>query len=309
MKRSFYSVLTMLAVVALLFSSCSKDDPEPPVVEMFAEVDGSNSYMVNCTTNSTNATSFTWDFGDGETGTGASASHTYELSGEYTITVTATGDGGTATSSKSVTIVASMAELLSGGTASGKTWVLSRTATPGVDGAGSVDPSFPTGIMPGTDNLLDAIGLGAEYDNEFTFYADGSYSINNKDGNNMAGWIYSYSQIGEENIVIPTAVGIFSVTNTPSTNATWSLTENTDLVVDAVDEGAEGAFTPKTVTFTGADYLTFGNGGFIGIQDFSANALIRDISSDRMVVAIFLNSVYGAPDKPSALITVSFDAK
>jgi len=308
MKKSFYSVLTMLAVVALLFSSCS-EDPEPPVVEMFAEVDGSNLYIVNCTTNATNATSFTWDFGDGEAGTGATVSHTYALSGDYTITVTATGDGGVATSSKSVTIVASMSELLSGGTASGKTWVLSRTATPGMDGAGSVEASFPTGIMPGTDNLLDAIGLGDEYDNEFTFYVDGSYSVNNKDGNNMAGWIYSYTQIGEDNIVIPTAVGIFSVKNTPSTNATWTLTENTDLVVDAVEEVDASTFTPKTVTFSDADYLTFGNGGFIGIQDFSVNAIIRDITSDRMVVAIFLNSVYGAPDKPSALITVSFDAK
>jgi len=308
MKRSFYSVLTMLAVVALLFSSCS-EDPEPPVVEMFAEVDWSNSYMVNFTTNATNATSFTWEFGDGETGTGATASHTYALSGDYTITVTATGDGGMATSSKSVTIVASMSELLCGGTSSGKTWILSRTATPGMDGAGSVNSSFPTEIMPGTDNLLDAIGLGDEYDNEFTFYADGSYSINNVDGNNMAGWIYSYTQIGEENIVIPTAVGIFSVKNTPSTNATWTLTENTDLVIDAVDEVDESTFTPKTVTFSGADYLTFGNGGFIGIQDFSVNAIIRDITSDRMVVAIFLNSVYGAPDKPSALITISFEAK
>jgi PKD repeat protein len=307
MKKSLYSLLTMLVVATLLFS-CS-EDPEPPVVEMFAEVDGTDSYTVNLSTNSTNATSFVWDFGDGETGSGATTSHTYSLSGDYTITVTAIGDGGEASSSKSVTIVASMAELLSGGTSSGKTWVLSRTATAGMDGAGAVDPSFPTDIMPGTDNLLDAIGLGAEYDNEYTFYPDGSYSVNNKDGNNMAGWIFSYAEVGEENIVIPTAVGIFSVANTPPENATWSLTEDTDLVVDAVDEIDESTFTPKTVTFSGADYLTFGNGGFIGIQDYAVNAIIRDVTADRLVVGVFMHSVYGAPDKPSNLITVSFDAK
>jgi hypothetical protein len=307
MKKSVYLFFAMFTLGMFMFS-CS-EDPAPPVVEMFAEIDANNSYTVNVTTNSENATSFAWDFGDGETGSGATASHTYAVSGDYTITVTAIGEGGEATSSKSVTIVASMSELLSGSTSSGKTWKLSRTATPGKDGAGMVDPTFPANIMPGTDNLLDMIGLGAEYDNEYTFFPDGSYKVNNKDGNNMAGWIYSYGVVGEANIIIPTVYGIFSVKNTPSSNATWSLTENTDLVVNAVDEIDETHFTPKTVTFAGADYLTFGNGGFIAIQDYSVNAIIRDITASRMVVAVFLHSVYGAPDKPSAMITVSFDAK
>lgn len=310
MKKSFYSLFTLLAIAALMYS-CGEDDPLPPVVDMFAEVDENDSYTVNFTTNAQNATSFTWDFDDGETGTGASTSHTYTQSGEYTVTVTAMGEGGEATASKSVTVVASLSELLSGGPAAtnGKTWVVSRTATPGVDGAGAFDPSFPADIMPGTDNLLDLVGLGAEYDNEYTFYDDGSYSVDNKDGNNLSVWVYSVLEIGEANIVIPTPIGIFSMKSTPSTDATWSLTENTDLVVDAVDEGADGAFTPKTVTFENADYLTFGNGGFIGLQDYAVNAIVRDITSDRMVVAVYMHSVMGAPDKPSHLVSLSFDAK
>lgn len=308
MKKIIYSLLTMFAAVALMIS-CS-EDPAPPVVEIFAEVDQNDSYTVKFNTVSENATSFSWNFGDGETGSGATTSHTYTMSGDYTVTVTAMGDGGEAMNSKSVTIVASMAELLSGGPGvNGKTWVLSRTATPGMDGAGAFDASFPTGIMPGTDNLLNEIGLGVEYDNEYTFYADGKYKVDNKNGNNLAGWVYSAMELGEENFVTITPVGVFSVKNTPSTNATWTLTENTNLVVDAVDELGENNFSPKTVTFENADYLTFANGGFLGIQDYAVNAILRDISPNRMVVAIYLHSVIGAPAKPSNLITLSFDAK
>lgn len=310
MKKLFYSFFTMLAVATLLYS-CGEDDPAPPIVDMFAEVDENNSYKVNFTTNAQNATSFTWDFGDGNSGSGSSVSHTYVQSGDYMVKVTALGEGGEAIASKSVTIAASMSELISGGPAAtnGKTWILSRTATPGVDGAGPFDSSYPADLMPGTDNLLDQIGLGAEYDNEYTFFHDGSYSVDNKDGNNLAGWVYSAVQVGMENVVTQTPVGIFSVTITPPSDATWSLTENANISVDAVDEGENGEFTPKTVDFEGIDYLTFGNGGFIGIQDFAVNAIIRDITADRMVVAVYMHSVMAAMDKPSHLITISFDAK
>lgn len=309
MKKRFFSVVTLFAISAIMFS-CS-DDPTPPIVEMFFEVDADDPYTINFTTTAENAASYSWNFGDNETGSGATTSHTYDMSGDYTVRVTAIGEGGEAMATKDVNISASMAEMLSGGSAAvnGKTWVVSRTATPGVDGAGAFDPSFPADIMPGTDNLLDMVGLGAEYDNEYTFFDDGSYSVDNKDGNNLSVWVYSAMEIGMENVVIQTPVGIFSVQSTPPTNATWSLTENTDLVVDAVDEGANETFTPKTVTFPNADYLTFGNGGFIALQDYAVNAIIRDITSDRMVVAIYMHSVIAAADKPSHMVTLSFDAK
>ncbi len=309
MKKSIYSFFAMLFVATLMLS-CSKD-PTPPIVEMFFEVDGTNPYKVNFTTTNQNVTSYSWDFGDGEKSTESKPSHIYVQSGKYKVKLTVTGEGGTADAAKEVTISASMEEMLSGGpaAASGKTWVLSKKATPGKDGAGSFSNTFPADIMPGTDNLLGMVGLQTEYDNEYTFHHNGSYTVNNVDGNNLAGWIYSVTVLGQENIVIPTDVGIFSTKSTPPKNAKWKLSEKTDLVVDAVDEIEEGVGKPKTVTFSKVDYLTFENGGFIGIQDFAVNAIIRDITADRMVVAIFLHSVEPMPDKPSNLITLSFDAK
>ncbi|MEN8156194.1 MAG: PKD domain-containing protein [Bacteroidota bacterium] len=307
MKRLVYKVPAMIAMVAII-SSCSED---PPLVDLFFEADAEELHTIHFTTISENATAFTWDFGDNETGSGSEISHTYATSGAYTVTVTATGEGGEATASKEVKI-ASEEEMLSGGPdeTNGKTWVLSRTATAGVDGVGSVDSTFRTNLMPGTDDMLVVIGLGEEYDNEYTFFHDGSYSVDNFNGNNLAGWVYSYGNFAEEDIVKTTSVGIFTVKNSPSGNATWSMTKDADMVVEALEENPiDGTITPRTTTFTDIDYLTFGNGGFIGFQDYSVIAIIRDITPDRMVLTLFLHSVWSIPEKPSHLITLSFDAK
>ncbi len=305
MKRSFYSLFTLVAITAIMFS-CGKD-PVPPVVEMFAEVNADDPYTIDFTTTTQNVTSYAWDFGDGETSTEANPSHTYTMSGDYTAKVTVTGEGGTAEATKIVTIAASMEEMLSGGPSAtnGKTWVLSRTATPGLDGAGAVESNFPTDIMPATDNMLDIIGLGDEYDNEFTFYYDGTYKVNNKDGESLAGWLYSAGVIGMDKVLATTPYGIFKVTR-DNANATWSLTHETDLVVDAVKE-SDGS--EKTVTFTAANYITFGGGGFIGIEDFEVNVIVRQISSDKLVATVFVHSYEPVATKPSIQLTMTFDAK
>ncbi|MDX2430409.1 MAG: PKD domain-containing protein, partial [Bacteroides sp.] len=273
MKTRIFSFMTM-AFVAFLLVSCGEDTPAP-VVEIFFEADMDDPYTINFTTTSSNASSFSWEFGDGNVAVGAEATHTYLQSGEYMVKVTATGDGGEAMATKDVSIAASISEILSGGpdAMNGKTWLVSRTSTSGVDGVGDVNPSYPNNMFPATDNLLDMIGLGAEYDNEFTFFHDGSYSINNVDGNNLAGWLFAATYIPEEDWVIPTAVGIFSVKSTPPADATWMLTEDTDLVVDAVIEDAsDGSTTLNTVTFEDAVYITFGGGGFLALQDFGMYA-------------------------------------
>ncbi len=220
------------------------------------------------------------------------------------------GDGGEATASLDVTIAASMAEMLSGGPANedGKTWILSTAATANTDGAGQIKPHFPTDVLPFPDKVLEQLGIEAEYDNEFTFVHDGSYSVDNKNGNVLAGWLYSVGAIGEENIVSTTDYGIFVVKHDESNNATWALGQG-DLEIDAANEDAQENVTEETDVFPDADYITFGNGGFIGILYFADKAIIRELSSDKMVVSFFLHSVQAHPDKPSTLITMTFVPK
>lgn len=49
---------------------------------------------ITFTANATGATSYTWNFGDGNTGTGSPATHDYSFDGSYTVTLYATNDSG-----------------------------------------------------------------------------------------------------------------------------------------------------------------------------------------------------------------------
>lgn len=64
-----------------------------------------NGASVGFTNNSTNSTSYNWDFGDTNSSTEANPDHTYLTDGIYTVTLTATNPCGTSTYAETVTIV------------------------------------------------------------------------------------------------------------------------------------------------------------------------------------------------------------
>ncbi len=64
-----------------------------------------NGPDVNFTNLSNNATSFTWNFGDGSNSTAQDPSHTYANDGVYTVTLTATNSCGSAIFEETITIV------------------------------------------------------------------------------------------------------------------------------------------------------------------------------------------------------------
>ena len=110
-----FSIIIMACVMAISLSSCKKDDPAPvPTVRFLTDINADNNYQVDITLESTDASSFEWNYGDGNVSIeAASHSYTYDAAGEYTITVKATGDGGTADHSETVTIVASIEDPIS----------------------------------------------------------------------------------------------------------------------------------------------------------------------------------------------------
>jgi PKD repeat protein len=65
----------------------------------------SNGLTVNFTNNTTNATTYSWNFGDGGNSTATNPSHTYTADGTYTVVLTATNTCGTSTSTKTVTVL------------------------------------------------------------------------------------------------------------------------------------------------------------------------------------------------------------
>lgn len=69
-----------------------------------------NMNTVIFTNNSSGATSYFWDFGDGETSDEQNPEHTYQVEGEYTVTMTASNDCGFSTATQIVTFTISAVE-------------------------------------------------------------------------------------------------------------------------------------------------------------------------------------------------------
>ncbi len=300
---------------AILFAglfSCGDDDVVPPLAEVYFEVDSNDPYTINFTTHDRDVDSYSWNFGDETASTEPEPIHTYTMSGNYAVSLTAKGGGGEVIATRQIEIAASFEEMLSGGPtfSDGKTWVMSTLANSGTDGVSKRVVETITGVdieFPATDNLLSVIGLGSEYDNLFTFKHDGSYSINYVNGNCVAGYLYTVMH--GLNMIIPTPYGLVQTEHTAPEGAGWTLEEGIDLVIDAANVTTSGDLEEVAVTFTDVDVITFSNGGFIGYLDYTNKAIIREITPNRMSLTLFLHGIQQHPNKPSNLVTVTFDAQ
>ena len=303
----FLAIVINVAVVL----SCKKTPA--PTSNISATIDG---YEVTFSSEVTNTDTYSWDFGDNETSTESNPVHTYVLSGTYTVTLTVSGGGSEKTVTMEITIAASVSEMLTGGGAAtnSKTWVLSRQYTVGADGEGPVQNTLPV-TSPGSDNMLDQYGLGAEYDNEFTFKADGSYSVNPKNDTVLAGMVYSYN----EGIMLGDPaydISMCAASYTALPGATWTL-HSEALNVDAIIDPTTSDIPPEhhVVTFTNKTWISI-QGAYFGILDYSTTAMfiIKEIKTDKMKVALFLCG-YGYGDNlddmmlPTNLIHVTFVPK
>jgi PKD repeat protein len=101
-----FQIIGLLFAILTLVGSCAKDEPKPlPVAEFSFSQSGSIVPVnVSFTNASTNAKTYSWDFGNGQSSTQANPSTTYGTAGTYTITLTATGDGGTHSVSKTISV-------------------------------------------------------------------------------------------------------------------------------------------------------------------------------------------------------------
>ena len=137
-----------------------------PTASFSAITDG---YTVSFTNSSSNATSYSWDFGDGAMSTETNPSHTYAAEGNYTVTLTASDDAGNSSDfSLEVPISAAVftASVLSD--ADGKAWSL--------DGEASyiVGPCQGCGDWWGGLNADGVIERACQLDDQWVFYNDGT---------------------------------------------------------------------------------------------------------------------------------------
>jgi hypothetical protein len=303
----FFNLVTFVSIITLNLTSCVKDEP---TVHIIAEIDPNNSYMVNISVQAPDATTLSWDYGDNNFSEEAgNHAYTYAEPGEYTITVTAAGASGTSTNTATIAITPSLVELIAGTSSDGKKWKLSTDHLVTFS-AVAIDYAPLYQSMTYQQNALNELGLGDEYDNEFTFYPDGTMKIEGKNGSVLTATVFGLVKqiqpnIGEAGMV---ANNMYGGEFTNISAGEWEITKETDLPIswtaNEFDDLSDG-----TVTFAEADYITFSNGGFLGIRDFFDKVIIRSISSTEMEIVIFLSTSQQTTANPSLAIKTTFVAQ
>lgn len=105
MKTKFLTFSAVLiAIFAFTITSCKKEAPKPKASFTYTGGEVQAPAEVKFTNTSTDATSYTWSFGDGTTSTEQNPVKTYQEKGNYTVSLTAVSDEGTNSTSKNIRV-------------------------------------------------------------------------------------------------------------------------------------------------------------------------------------------------------------
>ncbi len=279
---AFFSLL-------LIVSACNENEkPNLPTnaIIHYSVVDK----QVAFTALATNADSYLWDFGDGETSTEKDPVHVYADGGYYSATLTVNGGTGTATDETDLAIALTPYVLLTGGptAVNGKTWKLSAAHSAydyfaNADAELSVVDGTPAPLPQGVFDL--SLGMGEVYQDTYTFHFDGNYGHDVKeDGAAFGGIVYQFVLNGGVDIVNANGqdFGLCTAKYTPEPGATFIYLENEDLTVSSV-YGPGGM-----LTFSGVSTLDFSGTEFVGFRDFQQKVIIQEITDSSMRLLMFM---------------------
>ena len=310
----------MIALIAVMLTSCKKD---PPVCDFTYVATG---LSVSFTSTSTNTDTYLWEFGDTQTSTEMNPVHVYIGAGTFNVKLTVTGEGGTDYKRVDVAVVVTAADvknMLTGGAgaANGKTWVLKTTVT-STDGGSAINQAM-TILFPIPADFFTM--LGSEKNDgkkdEYTFKYNGSYSIATKNDTSLAITIFAtVNGIGIPNTNTPSGTCRIKGYVQPA-GATWTLNE-TNITVNAISPDPMTQTVPPNlanVTITGQKWLSLSAGSFLGFNDFttSTNLIIKSISPTEMQVAMIVCLYQGAglaggiayANKPNLMFHMTFIPK
>ncbi len=326
-NRLFYRELTLLLFVIFLGTSCS-DEIDRPVFPLSATIFHSvKDKQVAFTALTHSAVSWSWDFGDGETSTEQNPVHVYTNGGYYEAVLTATDENGNAEyDTVNLALSLSAINYLTGNPNEpgykGKTWKLSASHSPNDILANSdaelslFDEDIP--LLPaGTFSAY--LGLPETYDDEFTFYFDGSYSQDTKDGTACDGIVYAMvmQQLGYTTIKKTGGKAVFGAdafaltTYTPATDAKFVLNEKEDFTIPTAPDFATGVQPPgiPVVTYKNVMTIDFPNSTeFIGLRDFQRKVIVQEINNNSMRLVMFLTMSPDAIVSQNPLIVLSTNA-
>lgn len=198
-NRSIFSLnfqwasLFVLSLGLLLAVGCKKDDEQPsaedPIASFQFEVSTTNFLEVSFTNFSQNATSYSWDFGDGNTSTEKDPTHVYEAAGTYTVALTASNaDGKSSKREETLTLTDpdALLTLLTG--ADSKTWYLQREGI-----ALGIGPALNDNQWWSFGGVTPLADRPCILDDAYTFTRDGAFGFNSNgtifiDSEGNGGW-------------------------------------------------------------------------------------------------------------------------
>jgi len=306
MKKKF-KLTSLIFLGLILVVACKKDTPAPTASFTAVINDG----VVTFTADVTNDSKYEWNFGDGSyINTLKAPVHTYVQASTPTnidVSLTIKGPGGEVTVTNKITIPAkTKMQYLTGGTPAAPKSRKWRIAV----GAPTFNINFATATFspnyksyPG--GILSAVGLSAVYNDTFEFKSDGTMKINANGGGIFAGYVYCLVN-GVTNIGNAGGSGLTYIKPfTVPTGATFTINENKNLTITTSPDGTNSS----AVTYSSVMTLSFANGGFLGIKDFSSECIIQSLTDTQMVANLFISAVTTPANigKPNFVLNVYFE--
>lgn len=326
MKKSFLLLFIICMIGATLFQSCEEDTDRPvwPLsATIFHSIDGK---QVAFTALTHSAVNWHWEFGDGNTSDEQNPVYVYEEGGYYIATLTAKDkDGNSVSQEVKLAIDLPPYALLTGDHTAegydGKTWKLSQSHSlndklVNSDATLSLFDEDIEYLPSGAFDLY--LGLKEAYNDEFTFYYNGNFRHDTKDGSSFAGIVYAMvmQEMGLTTITKTGGAAVFGqdafalATYTPEDNATFALTENEDFSIPTIPDFATGVQSGiPIVTYPGVMTIDFPNSTeFIGVMDFQRKIIVQAITNDSMRLVMFLTMSSDAIVSLDPLIALSTTA-
>lgn len=289
MKKQF-KLASLLFLGLILVIACEKETPAPTASFTAAVNDG----VVTFTAVVTNESKYEWDFGDGSyiNTFPSPITHTYSQQSvptDFTVKLTIKGPGGEVTTSNKITIPAkTKMQYLTGGTPAApksRKWRIASSApTFNINLAtANFQPNYAS--YPG--GILAAVGLSQVYGDSFEFKSDGTMKINSKGGGIFAGFVYcALNGIPNTGNAGGSGLSYIKPFTAPAT-ATFLINENKNFTIVTSPDGKNAS----SVTYNNVLTLSFTNGGFLGIKDFSSECIIQSITDTQMIANIFVSAI------------------